>query len=215
MDSRDFQHQMVRFVQRQLGPLVRMVRLAVGRAILGAIDDTQGCQTAQSTVLDGEVHDDVEVFQQYGFTSVPFAGAEAVYLSVGGVRSHGLLVCAQNRDKRPTGLAEGEVALHSDELLVHQGVILRRGQKLEVNATGGFTFTADGSFIGNLKLGSAGASKGVARQGDTVDVTIPANSFIVSVSGGGGAPAVGLLNPAPVHVTGVVNSSSATVKAAD
>lgn len=33
-------------------------------------------------------------------------------------------------------------------------------------------------------------------------VTVPSGTFIVSVTGGSGAPAVGIPNPAPVPVTG-------------
>lgn len=69
--------------------------------------------------------------------------------------------------------------------------------------------TADGG----VRLGSAGASKGVARINDTVRVTIPANSFVVSVSGGSGAAATGTLNVAAVEVDGKITSSSSVVKA--
>ena len=55
----------------------------------------------------------------------------------------------------------------------------------------------------NLNAG-AGASAGVARLGDTVEVTIPANTFMISSSD---------LNPIPIIVTGEITSSSTTIKA--
>jgi len=33
-------------------------------------------------------------------------------------------------------------------------------------------------------------------------VVIPANTFVIAVTGGSGAPAVGILNPSPVNVIG-------------
>lgn len=50
-----------------------------------------------------------------------------------------------------------------------------------------------------------------ARNGDAVQVTIPAGTFIVSVSGGSGAPAVGVLNPAPIDVDGTIQEGTGEV----
>ena len=50
-----------------------------------------------------------------------------------------------------------------------------------------------------------------ARKDDPVSVTIPALSFIVSVSGGSGAPAVGVLNPTPVIVDGTITEGTEEV----
>ena len=62
-------------------------------------------------------------------------------------------------------------------------------------------FTASGTIIND------GTAK-TARDGDSVTVTIPANTFIVSVSGGSGAPAVGVLNPAPIDVDGTITNGT-------
>lgn len=53
-----------------------------------------------------------------------------------------------------------------------------------------------------------GGNKEAARNGDKVTVTIPAGTFIVSVSGGSGAPAVGVLNPAPIDVDGTIKEGT-------
>lgn len=50
-----------------------------------------------------------------------------------------------------------------------------------------------------------------ARNGDAVRVTIPANTFIVSVSGGSGTPAVGALNPTPIDVDGTIQEGTSEV----
>lgn len=59
-----------------------------------------------------------------------------------------------------------------------------------------------------VRLGSATASKGVGRVGDQVQVTIPTGSFLVAAS-------AGVLNPAPVTVSGTITAGSAKVLADD
>jgi hypothetical protein len=73
---------------------------------------------------------------------------------------------------------------------------------------------------GGLLLGTTSATKGVARDGDAVRVTIPAGTFMTgvvpTVVGGVVTAVVPVLNPAPVVVTGqIVGPCSASVKAAD
>lgn len=62
-----------------------------------------------------------------------------------------------------------------------------------------------------LTLGATGSAPNAAREGDTVRVTIPAGTFIVSVAGGSGAPATGALNPTDVEVDGEITSGSSKV----
>ena len=67
---------------------------------------------------------------------------------------------------------------------------------------------------GSILLGTD-AALGVARDTDPVEAVIPANTVIVSVSGGSGAPAVGVLNPTPITLNGTITGASANVKASD
>lgn len=94
--------------------LARRGRLAVARAVLNLIDDATKIQGVQISLLDGEVLNNVARMQQYGFTSVPLAGAEGVYLALGGSRDGGLLICAEDRRFRLKGMESGEVALYDD-----------------------------------------------------------------------------------------------------
>lgn len=114
---------------------VQRVRLMVARAVVGAASDAPMMQTTQVHLCTGEVKDGVERFQQYGFTSVPHAGAEGVCLFVGGNRDHGVLIAVDDRRYRLKGLADGEVALYTDE---DQGgghrIVLRRDRKIEISA---------------------------------------------------------------------------------
>lgn len=78
--------------------------------------------------------------------------------------------------------------------------------------TAGDFLESDGSIVRLLGTSGAGSEKFAARKDDPVTVTIPANTFIVSVSGGSGAPAVGVLNPAPIDVDGIITDGSSEVK---
>lgn len=59
---------------------------------------------------------------------------------------------------------------------------------------------------------SSSATKQVARNTDPVKVTIPALSFLVSCSG---SPAVGVLNPAAIDVTGTIQGGTARLMVDD
>jgi phage baseplate assembly protein V len=111
-----------------------MARIAnlVSRAIVKRVDDGKKVQALQLGLLHDETRDNVERFQNYGFTSVPLAGAEAVVLFVGGYRDHGLTVMVDDRRYRLTGLAAGEVAIYTDE---GDRVVLQRGGTITVTAS--------------------------------------------------------------------------------
>jgi len=104
----------IRTVTKLVGPLKRRVLLMIGRGVLKLIDDAGGIQHAQLVALEGETLDRVERFQEYGFTSVPHPGAEAVLAAAAGDRGHSLVVGVEDRRYRLVGLAGGEVAIYDD-----------------------------------------------------------------------------------------------------
>lgn len=87
----------------------------IARGVVELVNDSLKCQGLQVSLLTDEVHDDVERFQDYGITSVPFTGSEALYLSVGANRAHGVVVCVNDRRSRPKDLVEGDVCLYTDK----------------------------------------------------------------------------------------------------
>lgn len=102
-------------IDRMLGPLRRRVRLMVSRAVISLVNDGGGLQLVQVKLLAGEVRDGVERLQNYGFTSVPLAGAEAGMVCVSGDRDHGLVLAVDDRRYRLKGLSNGEVAMYDDQ----------------------------------------------------------------------------------------------------
>jgi phage baseplate assembly protein V len=103
----------------------------VSRAVVRRVDDASGLQLHQFALLADETREGVERVQNYGFTSVPLEGAEAVVLFVGGFRDHGLAVAVDDRRHRLKGLQPGEVAIYTDE---GDSVVIRRGGTVEVTA---------------------------------------------------------------------------------
>lgn len=98
-------------VRRIMAPIAHRLRLMVSRGVVELVNDSLKCQGLQVSLLSDEVQDDVERFQEYGFTSVPLTGAEALFLSVGANRSHGIVACVTDRRWRPKDLNAGDVCL--------------------------------------------------------------------------------------------------------
>ena len=122
---------MVKLINKLTGPLARRVRLMVSRGVIGAVNDALKEQGVQVALLADEVRD-CERYQEYGFTSVPQAGAEAITVFVGGSRDHGVVIATGDRRYRLKGLAVGEVSLYTDE---GDHIKLGRGRVIEVETT--------------------------------------------------------------------------------
>ena len=85
------------------------------RATVKLVADALKMQGVQLAILKDEDSPVLERFQQYGFTSHPKVGAEALVLHLGGSRDHGVVIAVDDRRYRLTALAEGEVALYDDQ----------------------------------------------------------------------------------------------------
>lgn len=118
-------------ISKLLAPLRARIANLVARAVVQLVDDGGKLQLVQLGVLADETRSGLERFQQYGLTSVPLPGAEAVVLFVGGRRDHGLVVAVDDRRYRLVGLEAGEVALYTDE---GDRIHLKRGGVIEVVA---------------------------------------------------------------------------------
>lgn len=139
---------------QMVAPIEGRVRLMIGRAILRLVDDARQMQELQVDLLEGEAQDGVERFQNYGFSSVPHPGAEAVVACVGGLRSHMIALAVDDRRYRLSGLESGEVALYDD-----LGNVIRLGRdaisviavsRVEVTAPDGVTIAGDVTVAGDV-----------------------------------------------------------------
>lgn len=93
-------------------PLYRRLLLLLSRGVVRLVDDGKGLQAVQVDLLKSETRDRLERFQEYGLSSVPHAGAEAVAAFVGGNRDHGVVLAVADRRYRVRGLTTGQVALY-------------------------------------------------------------------------------------------------------
>jgi phage baseplate assembly protein V len=156
---------MIEALQRLLRPLHARLANLVSRAVVSRVDDSTKLQGLQVKVGVDEVRDGLERFQQYGLTSVPDAGAEAVVLFVGGRRDVGYVVAVDDRRYRLTGLAPGEVALYSK---TGASVVLKADGSVEVNPAPGQVVKLAGEADAVAKgaaLNSAVAALGTAIAG--------------------------------------------------
>lgn len=99
------------------------------RGTITLVNDGTKMQTAQAKFLADEVLDNLERFQDYGFTSKPKVGAEALAIFFGGRRSNGAIIKVDDRRFRLKGLEDGEVAIYTDE---GDKIVLKRGNTIEV-----------------------------------------------------------------------------------
>lgn len=104
---------MARGVRAALDPIRRRIAMLAARAVVRLVDDSTARQTLQVEILKGELRDGVERVQDYGFTSHPLAGCDAVIICTGGAREQAIAVVVDDRRYR-LKLQPGEVALYDD-----------------------------------------------------------------------------------------------------
>lgn len=116
----------LRHVQRMLAPIYRQIRLMFDRAIVTMVNDSLQRQNLQIKALADEAPDGVERFQNYGVTSVPPVGSEAIVASLGGRRASLVAIAVEDKSVRPKGLASLDVCLYHAE---GHNFLLTEGQK--------------------------------------------------------------------------------------
>jgi phage baseplate assembly protein V len=94
--------------------LSRRVAMTTTRGRMALVDDKKKLQQVQVQLFADETKDAVERFQQYGFTSVPLAGAEVLCIFLGGGRDHAIATAIDDRRYRLTDLKPGDVAIYND-----------------------------------------------------------------------------------------------------
>lgn len=103
---------MIDLIRREIGRSLAGVRSAV-RAVLQGIALAQRVQRVNAEALAGEVLQDVELMQQFGFTSAPPAGAQLIVLPLGGRTSAAVIVATEHGSYRLQLGAQGECAIYN------------------------------------------------------------------------------------------------------
>jgi phage baseplate assembly protein V len=83
----------------------------ISRAVVVLVNDVLKGQALQVQTSATDYCDNVERLQNYGFSSVPLPGAEAIVLHVGATADHPVAVVVDDRRTRPTALLPGDVVV--------------------------------------------------------------------------------------------------------
>ena len=116
-------------IDARINTALNRVRSAF-RGVLIRVNSGGDIQTVQAKGLATESLQDVELFQHYGFTSVPPRGSKAIMLPLNGRTSHSIVIATEHASYRLKSLKTGELAIYSDE---GSNIVLRRGKIIEVN----------------------------------------------------------------------------------
>lgn len=110
----------------------------IARAVVTACDG----ETVKINLLAGESREDVDFFQQYGFSSRPKGSVGAVALFVGGSRDNGVVVaCRGENGDMDVELEKGEVAMHSP---FGSSVILKKDGSIVIKTNTGKPVRVEG-----------------------------------------------------------------------
>lgn len=125
--------------------MANKIKSAVGKALIEAVADGNEIQLVKVSGLDNETQSDLERVQEYGITSNPPIGSEAVVLYVGGSKDHGIVIKTDSGEFRVQSLASGEVCIYSQ---FGQKILLdQNGEIISSNSGGKTTLDSSGVFI--------------------------------------------------------------------
>ncbi|OFW46540.1 MAG: hypothetical protein A2003_02545 [Acinetobacter sp. GWC1_38_13] len=191
---------MINSLSRILAPIKRQIYMLIGRAIVTYIDNSKSTQLLQLSLLADEVSSNVERFEEYGFSTYPLTGAEAIAGFINGNRSHGIVLCVHDRRYRPTDLAEGEVAIYTDEdqSSPNHRIHLKNGNEIEIKCQdkveilgGDKTETISGSkqitITGDQTKNAANDTETITTNKQIVAAVIVLNAPSVTLGGIAGA----------------------------
>jgi len=163
---------MIDQIQKLMAPLQRRIMLSIGRAVLNAVYDGNPVQLVQASMLSDEVRDKMERMTEYGFTSVPFPGAQAVAVFVGGERGHGVVIATGDHRSRMKGLQPGEVAIYDDQgqsvHLTRAGIVVKgAGKPVTITDAPKARFEMDIEATGEIKDRCDSSGKTMAQMRTT------------------------------------------------
>jgi len=134
----------------ELKPMIRSMKRAISgmlvKAVAKTVDDSTMMQEVQVTVLHGEVDGPLERYQDFGFTSVPPEGSEAILAAIGGDQSHRVVLKMDSRDHRPTGLNDGDSCLYDAHSPQHTFKLVAGGAELDADLDVDGDVTASGDY---------------------------------------------------------------------
>ena len=107
------------------------------RGVLRRVDPDGETQRLQVEALAGDIRDNREHAEPYGFTAHPLPGAEVIAAALGGSANHTVILVAYDGRHRPPGLAAGEVCIYDDQgqevRITRDGIIITSSKKVRID----------------------------------------------------------------------------------
>ncbi|MCR4530220.1 phage baseplate assembly protein V [Acinetobacter venetianus] len=125
--------------------------LGVGRGVVS--NDSGDFQLVQVQFNSNETKDDIPRYSEYGCTSVPPDGHNALVLFFGGNKSTGVVVATHHAKSRKKDLKKGEVCYHDDqgqEIHFKRDGLVIKAKKITFVDEAGTTVTLDGVGGGSI-----------------------------------------------------------------
>ncbi len=171
----------------------RRLLMTIGRGRVTTGDDTGNVQIQQVQLGANELRDQTPRLAEFGFASMPPAGADVIVLFVGGDRSNGVIIASGDIATRMKNLQPGESALYDAQgksvyLSVGGIVIEAKGQPVTINNASTATIDTSGDVTvncgGNAEVAAAGTATINGQGGVSVEsaagVTITGSSIALN-----------------------------------
>jgi len=129
-----------------LEPVTNKIKSMLSKAIVSLVNDSTNMQLIQIEILKDEVKDNVERVQDYGLTSFPRKGAEALIGFINGNKDHGVAIKVDDSRVRPKNLQEGEVVLYHES---GSKIYMKSNGDINIESAGKVTLDGD-----SIELGS-------------------------------------------------------------
>lgn len=110
-----------------LRPLKNRISNMIARGVIQLLTDTNNTQLLQVRCADGETHDGVERFQQYGLSSSPPLGSETLVFFIGGYRDHPIALDCRGDATRKEALENSQAEAGDVVLYTAGGQFIRLG----------------------------------------------------------------------------------------
>jgi len=183
---------MKRTYERLVSRMRSRIADMINRAIITRVDTSGGVTLLQVRTKGGQLHDGIEYFEPYGFTSTPHVQAEVLLICLGGFR---IATCANDRRYRFKNWADGEVGLYTFE---GDYIHLKNGRVIEVVAGAQLQVTAPVVDV----IASTSVTLTTPETEITGNLTVGGNATI-----GGNSDVTGAVTSASLATVGVVTAA--------
>ncbi|WP_225548128.1 phage baseplate assembly protein V [Chromobacterium violaceum] len=160
-------------MMQQIERLARRVWMLLGRGrITAPANDSGTVQMLQVQLGHDETRDHLRRAAEYGFTSHPPVGSDAIVLFPLGDRNNGVVVATNHQPSRMTGLKAGEVAIFDNRgqsVYLTAGGIVINGAGLPITVNNTPTVTVNASASVKLNTPELDVSGLIKAGGDIID----------------------------------------------